>query len=153
MEKNKIKFILTSFRDDKNWEGLRYSISPVYPEKNEYGVAKPLEVPMNIWETKDIDKSIGEYEIFLKNNRASVELALDVFIKNQQDVILCCWCHPSKVHEEVSCHRESLGKFISKYVGNGSEVIVADIKYNKKERKIEGKDRKRKVSRRKKVKE
>jgi hypothetical protein len=151
MEKVKIKFILTSFRDDKNWEGLRYSISPVYPEKNAYGVAKPLEVPMNIWEIKDADKSVGEYEVFLKNNRVSVELALDMFMKNQQDVILCCWCYPSKVNEEVLCHRESLGKFISKYVGSRAEVIIADTKYNKKERRIEGKDKQLRISKRQKA--
>ena len=135
MEKAKIKFILTSFRDEKKWEGLKYSISPVYPEDKSYGVAKPLEVPLTIWENSDIDKSIDEYEIFLRNNRVSAEMALDIFMKNQQDVVLCCWCHPRKNHEKVSCHRESLGKFISKFVGNRAEVLVEDLKYNKKEEK------------------
>lgn len=139
MERKKIKFVLTSFKDEKNWEGLKFSISPIYPETKQYGVAKPFEVPMDIWEIGDKNKSIEEYEIFLRVNRVSVELALDIFMKNQQDVILCCECHPSKVNEEVSCHRESLGKFISKCVGNRAEVIVADIKYKKREMKIERK--------------
>jgi len=151
MEKVKIKFILTSFRDEKKWEGLKYSISPICPEGKIYGVVKPLEIPLHIWENKDIDKSIEEYEIFLRNNRASAELALDIFVKNQQDVILCCWCHSSKINEKVSCHRESLGKFISKFVGTRAEVLVEDLKYNKrdkKERTIEKKeDKQRRVSR------
>ena len=151
MEKTKIKFVLTSFRDEKRWEGLKYSISPVRPEGKEYGVAKPLEVPLAIWENGDIDKSMDEYEIFLRNNRVSAELALDIFMKNQQNVILCCWCHSSKTNEKVSCHRESLGKFISKFVGTRAEVLVEDLKYNKKEKKervIEKKeDKQRRVSR------
>jgi hypothetical protein len=152
MEKVKIKFILTSFRDEKKWEGLKFSMSPIYPEDKEYGVAKPLEVPMKIWEIGDLDKSIDEYEIFLKNNRVSAELALEMFIKNQQDVVLCCWCHSDKTHEKISCHRESLGKFISKYVGTRAEVLVEDIQYNKKDKKEEivekkGEDKQRRVSR------
>jgi len=151
MEKVKIKFILTSFRDEKKWEGLKYCISPVRPEDKEYGVAKPLEIPLVIWENSDIDKSIDEYEIFLKNNRVSAELALDMLIKNKQDVVLCCWCHPNKAHEKISCHREILGKFITKYVGDRAEVLVEDIKYNKKEKKEEtvekGEDKQRRVSR------
>jgi len=155
MEKIKIKFILTSFRDEKKWEGLKYCISPVRPEDKEYGVAKPLEVPLAIWEVSDIDKSMDEYEIFLKNNRVSAELALDMLIKNQQDVVLCCWCHPNKTNEKVSCHREVLGKFIGKFVGVRAEVLVEDIKYNKKDKKEEtvekGEDKQRRVSRREKA--
>jgi hypothetical protein len=150
-EKIKIKFVLTSFRNEKKWEGLKYCISPIRPEDKEYGVVKPLEVPIGIWENGEIDKSMDDYEIFLKNNRVSAELALEMFIKNQQDVILCCWCHPNKAHEKISCHRESLGKFISKYVGTRAEVLIEDIKYNKKERKEEtvekGEDKQRRVSR------
>ena len=153
MEKIKIKFVLTSFRDEKKWEGLKYCISPIYPEDKEYGVAKPLEVPMKIWENDDLDQSIDEYGIFLRNNRVSVELALDMFIKNQQDVILCCWCHPTKAKEKISCHRESLGKFISKYVGNRAEVIVEDLNYTKKKEKSVEKEqgKQRRVSRREKT--
>lgn len=152
MEKLKIKFVLTSFRDEKKWEGLKYCISPVYPENKEYGVAKPLEIPMKIWEVKDIDKSIDEYEIFLKNNRVSAELALEMFIKNQQDVILCCWCHSGKANEKISCHREVLGKFISKFAGNRADVLIEDMNYKKKEEIIEkGEDKQRRVSRREKV--
>ena len=149
MEKTKIKFILTSFRDEKKWEGLKYSISPACPEGKEYGVVKPLEIPLDIWENKDIDKSIDEYEIFLRNNRVSVELVLDIFMKNQQDVILCCWCHPDKNHEKISCHRESLGKIISKFVGAKAEVIVEDMKYNKKKEKPveEEQNKQRRISR------
>lgn len=155
MEKVKIKFILTSFKNERKWEGLKYCISPVRPEDKEYGVAKPLEVPMEIWEMSDIDKSMDDYEIFLRNNRISAELALDMLIKNQQDVVLCCWCHPNKNNEKVSCHRESLGKFIAKYVGTRAEVIVEDIKYNKKDKKEEmieeGQNKQRRVSRREKA--
>jgi len=131
---------------------LKYSISPVCPEGKTYGVAKPLEVPLVIWEVSDMDKSMEEYEIFLKNNRVSAELALEMFIKNQQDVILCCWCHPSKTNENISCHREVLGKFIGKFVGARAEVLVEDIKYNKKDKKEEtvekGEDKQRRISRR-----
>lgn len=149
MEKVKIKFILTSFRDEKKWEGLKYSISPVCPEGKSYGVVKPLEIPLDIWENSDMDKSMDEYEIFLRNNRVSAELALEMFIKNQQDVVLCCWCHPDKKHEKISCHRESLGKFIGKFIGTRAEVIVEDIKYNKKkEENVEkGEGKQRRISR------
>jgi hypothetical protein len=152
-EKIKIKFILTSFRNEKKWEGLKYCISPTYPEDKEYGVAKPLEIPITIWEVKDIDQSLDDYGVFLKNNRVSAELALEMFMKNGQDVVLCCWCHPNKAKESVSCHREILGKFIGKFVGTRAEVIVEDLNYakRKKEESIEkGENKQRRVPRRKK---
>jgi len=79
-----------------------------------------------LWKQNDLDM-LERYEVHLKNNKASVEMAIDVLVKSKENIVLLCWCNPERNGKEVYCHRTVLGKWIDKHFGGKYEVIISDM--------------------------